>query len=384
MRSAVITDSDIEALIPYSGKEVFFAVSPGGVVILKPATEMTMKEKNLIEKKKRSEERIYVPTDKLELNQYQILNLRSLRSEASGRFCGPKAANLGELKYNFPDKVVEGLVIPFSIFRKHLEQPMPGTGESYWQFLQNIFVQNKDSAAGKTMEKINEDQILSGFERFRSAIKAISFLPGFRDSLANAFEHILCHNIGTIPVFIRSDTNMEDLKDFTGAGLNLTVFNVLDREKIFQAIRDVWASPYTERSYRWRQRYLMNPENVYPSILIIPAVNVDKSGVMITTGVSSSNPQDITIAFNRGAGGVVEGQIAESYLLKHDGSTALLSPAREYFYTSLPAHGGILNEYTGFDRPILSTDNLEQIRQLAREISKIRYQTNVSNLLNLP
>ena len=77
---------------------------------------------------------------------------------------------------------------------------------------------------------------------------------------------------------------MEDLKDFTGAGLNLTLFNVVDYETIIQGIRDVWASPYTERSYKWRQQYLLNPENVFPSILIIPSVDVDYSGVMVTRG----------------------------------------------------------------------------------------------------
>ena len=74
---------------------------------------------------------------------------------------------------------------------------------------------------------------------------------------------------------------MEDLKEFTGAGLNLTLFNVLDKEKIIEGIKDVWASPYTERSFKWRQVYLLNPENVFPSILVIPSVDVDYSGVLI-------------------------------------------------------------------------------------------------------
>ena len=92
---------------------------------------------------------------------------------------------------------------------------------------------------------------------------------------------------------------MEDLKDFSGAGLNLTVFNVLDEEKIWQAIRDVWASPYTERSYKWRQKFLLNPENVFPSILIIPSVDVDYSGVLITKGINVGNENDLTVAVNR-------------------------------------------------------------------------------------
>ncbi|HEX9973189.1 MAG TPA: PEP/pyruvate-binding domain-containing protein, partial [bacterium] len=198
----------------------------------------------------------------------------------------------------------------------------------------------------------------------------IQLLPEFTDMLNQKFLEIFETEMGRLPVFIRSDTNMEDLKDFTGAGLNLTVFNVVDPEKILQGIRDVWASPYVERSYRWRQKFLLNPENVYPSILIIPSVNVQKSGVVITMGVSSGDSKDVTIAFNRGAGGAVEGQMAESYLLRHDGKDMLLSPARDTKYTSLPATGGTQKPTTFLNQPILSEADLANLREFAAKVRK--------------
>jgi hypothetical protein len=163
---------------------------------------------------------------------------------------------------------------------------------------------------------------------------------------------------------------MEDLKDFTGAGLNLTLFNVVETEKILQGIRDVWASPYTERSFKWRQRYLTNPENVYPSILVIPSVDVEYSGVMITKGIVSGDPQDLTIAFSRGAGGAVDGQAAESYLLEYTGRSLLLSPAREPSYRRLPASGGTTTVWTTFNDPILNSKNLQDLRSLAAELNE--------------
>jgi len=193
----------------------------------------------------------------------------------------------------------------------------------------------------------------------------MAFLDNFMEKLEKGFMEILGANLGEIPVFIRSDTNMEDLKDFTGAGLNLTVFNVVDKEKFLQGIRDVWASPYSERSYRWRQKFLLNPENVYPSILILPSVNVDKSGVMITTDVQTGNPLDITVAFNRGVGGAVEGQKAESYLLRQDGQNLLQTPARENKYTLIPPTGGTQKGFAPFNRPILAEGDLFQLRKLA-------------------
>ena len=42
-------------------------------------------------------------------------------------------------------------------------------------------------------------------------------------------------------VFVRSDTNVEDLAGFTGAGLNLTMPNVVGYENLLHAISEVWA-----------------------------------------------------------------------------------------------------------------------------------------------
>lgn len=366
--NAVLSQGNLDELVKHSGQIVFYAVSPRGAVVMKPASEMSKPEKALIEKRQPHKEKIKAPVKKLDLQNTALTSLKNIRATDSGRLCGPKAANLGQLKSLFPDRVVEGLVIPFSVFREHLEQPMPSGNLTYWQYLQEVYtLADAERKRGKSDEEI-ETFILGRLTLFRDAIKSIPLLPNFRENLARTFLKEFGKDMGQLPVFIRSDTNMEDLKDFTGAGLNLTVFNVVDKNKIMQAIRDVWASPFTERSYRWRQKYLLNPENVFPSILIMPSVNVDKSGVMITTGVISGNPKDVTVAFSRGPGGAVEGQAAESYLLKENGTELLLSPSREMQYNILPETGGTEKGYAQFNQRILSTKELQQLRAMAEEI----------------
>ena len=160
---------------------------------------------------------------------------------------------------------------------------------------------------------------------------------------------------------------MEDLEAFTGAGLNLTLFNILDTQKILDGIKKVWASPYTERSFKWRQKYLNNPENVYPSILIIPSVDVAYSGVMITKGINSGTAQDLTVAFSRGAGGAVDGQVAETRLITKD-TDVLLAPAREPNYLRLPATGGTTKNTTTFENAILNANNIATLRRIAGEV----------------
>jgi len=92
---------------------------------------------------------------------------------------------------------------------------------------------------------------------------------------------------------------------------------------------------------------------------------------MITKGVTTGEIDDVTIAFSRGVGGAVEGQMAESYLLDSDGENLLLSPARERRYTVLPSDGGTDKQYATFETPILSNYHVAAIRQFVPELKRI-------------
>ncbi len=361
--NAVIPAQTLDDLQAYAGREVFYAVSNQGSVILKPADEMTETEKALFTAKGIDETRITVPVDQLRLDVRRVVDMREVRSTDSGKLCGPKAANLGQLKALFPEHVVEGLVIPFGVFRHHLDQPMPGQTRSYWAFLRRLFAEAPQQADP-------ERYTLAGLATFRAAMAQIELYPEFVEQLAVGFDSILGSPLGATAVFLRSDTNMEDLKDFTGAGLNKTVFNVVDRERILEGIRAVWASPYTERSYKWRQKFLDNPEQVFPSILIIPSVNCDYSGVMITQGLTTGYPDDVTVAFNRGVAGAVDGQAAETWRLNFFGGYRLLTPAREPTYLTIPPSGGVAVRRATFDSRILSMDDLRALRTLAVEVEE--------------
>lgn len=377
--NAALSDENLQDLMVFNGKMVFYAVSNKGSVLLKEASNMTAEEKALFAKTVRKEDKIAVPVDEIRLDQTGILNLREVNASDSGKLCGPKAANLGQLKAMFPEQVVEGLVIPFGIFRTHMDQQMPNQGKSYWQFLNTMFKE----AEAKRGQGISEGEIeifqLKQLEILRAAIKTMPLKANFATELSSSFETILGKPLGSVPVFLRSDTNMEDLKDFTGAGLNLTIFNAAEKEKIIQGIKDVWASPYTERSFKWRQKYLSNPENVFPSILVIPSVDVDYSGVLITKGIASGNEKDLTIAFSRGAGGAVDGQSAESYNITPNGKAQLLSPAREVFYNTLPVTGGTGKKVATFERAILNVKNISEIKELASTIRNTMAQETNSD-----
>jgi hypothetical protein len=377
--NAALSDENLRSLKKYSGEMVFYAVSNKGNVILKLGADMTSEEKALFAKKERKDEKIAVPVEKIRLDQTEVLNLRNVDANDSGNLCGPKAANLGQLKKMFPENVVEGLVIPFGIFKEHMDQAMPGQSKSYWQFLNEMFAAAEKMRSQNVSETEVENYQLRELETLRAAIKKMPLKSTFVLEMENKFKSILGKSMGEIPVFLRSDTNMEDLKDFTGAGLNLTLFNVTDRTKILEGIKDVWASPYTERSFKWRQKYLSNPENVFPSILVIPSVDVDYSGVLITKGISSGMGNDLTVAISRGAGGAVDGQSAETYLIRMDESYQLLAPAREPLYNSLPTTGGTAKKAATFEARILTKANIKAICELSEKIRETLPKATHSN-----
>ncbi|NNF35693.1 MAG: phosphoenolpyruvate synthase [Saprospiraceae bacterium] len=366
--NANISESDYSMFQTYEGKEVFYAVSNKGGVLIKLAEEMNDAEKQLFARKTVDEEVIRVPTEELVLDNPKIYKLNDIDASSSGKLCGPKAANFARLKQLFPDNLVNGLVIPFAIFKDHMEEMIPGEDISYWQHLGITFDEiSRMRSQNQSIENI-ETYTFNRLEALRTYIKTMNLKASFIEELENQFAQEFGRPIGQVPVFLRSDTNMEDLKDFTGAGLNLTVFNTIEREKILQGIRDVWASPYTERSYRWRQKFLSNPEDVYPSILVIPSVFVDYSGVIITKDFIEGGPDRLNVAFSQGVGGAVDGQKAESWILDPKGTNILVSPARDRKFKTLSRSGGTMNQEASLAQRILTNDNIQQVWKICETI----------------
>ncbi|MGB5982552.1 MAG: PEP/pyruvate-binding domain-containing protein [Nonlabens sp.] len=370
--NAAITTDNLNDLKALDGKEIFYAVSPRGTVVIKPVGDMNTEEHELFKNKSTKEKTtIRIPEGKLKLDGKQPIDMSTVGSADSGIICGPKAANLGQLKQLFPEFVVNGIVIPFGVFRDHMDQPMPGESGSYWDYLISAFAKAEQLRSSNTAESEVIEFQLGKLAVLRDAIAKMPLKNSFVNQLEQDFKRNLGGSLGTVPVFLRSDTNMEDLEEFTGAGLNLTVFNAVTRDKILAGIRDVWASPYTERSFKWRQAYLENPENVYPSILIIPTVDVDYSGVLITKDFLENDPNSITVAMSRGAGGAVDGQSAETYVIDENGNGRLISPARENKRRRLPVTGGSVMEFVDFNQRIVSEEELKKIKSFAEEVHKI-------------
>jgi phosphohistidine swiveling domain-containing protein len=304
---------------------------------------------------------------KLDLATRSLRSLDTVRSTDSGRVCGPKAANLGELKHYFPEAVADGLVIPFGMYRQLLEQPIEPGGISAFRWMQDQY---------KIMQRLKDDPQRQAqvTQKFLETIRhwMVNLDPGedFRNQLRAAMQDTFGPD-GSYGVFVRSDTNVEDLPGFTGAGLNLTVPHVVGFNNILAAIQRVWASPFSERAFRWRQAYMDNPEHVYASILLMKSVAVEKSGVLVTADIENGQPGWLTIAINEGVGGAVSGQTAEELKINmQNGAIRLLAHATDPYKRVLLDDGGISKISASGVPALLSQAEIGHLLEFARSVPK--------------
>jgi hypothetical protein len=258
-------------------------------------------------------------------------------ADDAGRVAGPKACNLGELKAAFSEAVSEGLVIPFGLYAQVLERPVRPGGPSMREFLRQGYALARGMREGQARLKV-EAELLS---EARNWFESLDLGQDLTERLRAAMEQRFGPD-GSYGVFVRSDTNVEDLPGFTGAGLNKTVPNVVGFDEILKAIRQVWASPFSERSYAWRQAHMQDPSALFVSVLIQKTVPAEKSGVLVTADIHGGKQGRISVAANEGVGGAVDGQLAEELCLETPtGQSVLLAPAAEPLKRVALATGGL-------------------------------------------
>lgn len=354
----------IPAIKAKEGTPVILAVSPGGSVMLE---EDRGQWGSVFSESKTDELDIMIRPDikKLDLSRRDIISTSALRASDSGRTVGPKAAKIGELQHHYPEAVSPALAIPFGAFRALLDQPMPGEGMSVYEWM----VKEYERLSAMPQDS---QQRMQATEQFRQRLQnwILHADPGdaFRKQLRSAMERVFGRD-GSYGVFVRSDTNVEDLPNFTGAGLNLTVPHVVGFDNIMKAISEVWASPFSKRAFAWRQAHMAAPQHVYPAVLLMKSVAVDKSGVLVTQDIDTGSHQWLSVATNEGVGGAVDGQAAESVRINaSSGRARLLAQATAPTRRVLQPQGGLANVPATGASTVLNENEARKLAALAREL----------------
>ncbi|MGB5670771.1 MAG: PEP/pyruvate-binding domain-containing protein, partial [Sedimenticolaceae bacterium] len=359
-----VDESLLSVIREHDGQAVVMAVSPAGLV------ELSQDGNNwnaVFGKTEASQDVVIRPDlEKLDLSVRDFINLDQLSASDSGRTVGPKAAKLGELRKHFPEAVSPGVAIPFGVFREVvLDQPYRQTQQTVFEWMVENYRNIEKLPAGSAERKETA-------ERFRAELYDLILQARLDESYQQRLRSAMQQAFGSLDglgVFVRSDTNVEDLAGFTGAGLNLTLPNVVGFDNVVDGIIKVWASPFTARAFAWRQSHMESPENVYPAVLLLKSVPNDKSGVMVTQDIDTGDRNVISVAVNEGVGGAVDGQSSESLRIDtRDGSVKVLAMATAPWRRNPAPGGGVDRLPVSGDEAVLKPDEIKRLIRFAKEL----------------
>jgi len=339
--NAVLGPTPYELFAPHDGEAVFYIATPGGRVIVKTEASLSDRDREVLAEYTRNQERtgdgalgvasakLDIDVERLDIESTGVIDLAAMRRSDSGVRCGPKAAFLGELKHRFPSRVSRGIVVPFGAYYAHYRAApvaVPGeltgagiakAGEPLDDFVKRTYATFfGEMVAGGGDERELAAWIQPRLRVMRHSIERHPLSPELREGIRAELERqgllVAGDPSQTVGLFVRSDTNVEDLENFNGAGLNLTRFNRRSLDDVYAALTEVWASPFSYRSFSWRQTLIDEPLWVLPSIVILESVPSEKSGVLITADLHGADQTKMLVATSEGVGGAVDGTPAET------------------------------------------------------------------------
>ncbi len=192
---------------------------------------------------------------------------------------GAKAANMGEMT-RVPGTAIplpeSPFAIPFAFYQRHLED------NGLDLVIADLVA---DVEAGQiTSEQLRERLFALRWDIFRAPLR--------QDDLLSVTSAILSRFESTRALRFRSSTNVEDLAEFSGAGLYTSAGATLaDGEAhIADAVRVVWASAWNLQAFVERDFYRVEHGKVRMGILVHPAFQSElANGVAITINEFAQN-----------------------------------------------------------------------------------------------
>lgn len=172
-----------------------------------------------------------------------------------------------------------------------------------------------------------------------------------------------------VPVAVRSSATAEDLPGAAFAGQQDTYLNIVGADAVIDAVRDCWASLWTDRAVSYRRERHVDPHTVRIAVVVQVLVDAELAGVMFSADPVSGRRDRIVIDGAAGLGeAVVSGLVTpDHYLLDDDGEQLEYRPGRAEVVIRRDDAGGVREEEArACDAPLLSPERLKTLAHLAR------------------
>ena len=214
---------------------------------------------------------------------------------------GGKNASLGEMIKNLSSL---GINIPYGFVV---------TSKAYYRFIE---YNGLDDAIRTALEGVNVQDVSDLSRRgyqVRELIKGGEFPPDLED-LIKEYYHRLSEKYTThaVDVAVRSSATAEDLPDASFAGQQETYLNVVGAENVLTAIKNCFASLFTDRAISYRESFGFDHFKVGIAVGVQKMVRSDvgASGVMFTVDTESGFRDVVVINAIYGLGElIVQGMV---------------------------------------------------------------------------
>ena len=208
---------------------------------------------------------------------------------------GGKAANLGEL-------IAAGLPVPdgFCLTTQAYREATGTVRDGVLAELGNLQAARQPGTAGEAAE------LAAVAGRAREAIRAIPVPPRIVAAVEQAYAALG----KATPVAVRSSATAEDLPFASFAGQQDTYLNVIGIDAVLEAVRNCWASLWTDRAVAYRAALGIAPHEVALAVVIQRMVDAAAAGVMFTANPLTGRRREAVIDAAPGLGeAVVSGAV---------------------------------------------------------------------------
>ncbi len=213
---------------------------------------------------------------------------------------GGKNASLGEMVGSLKE---EGIRVP---------DGFATTAEAYWNFLQE---NGLDTSIREELEKLEKDskKLAEVGKNVRRSIKKGEFSDALRNDIIAAYQELSSrYDRDEVDVAVRSSATAEDLPEASFAGQQETFLNVSGEHEVLDAVRNCFASLFTNRAISYRREKGFDHMQVALSAGVQKMVRSDKAsaGVMFTIDTETGFPHVVVINAAWGLGeNVVQGAV---------------------------------------------------------------------------
>lgn len=246
------------------------------------------------------------------------LDLRQVSLE-DVNLVGGKNASLGEMINHLSSL---GITIPsgFAI-----------TVDAYWEFLKFNKLEASIYRIIGEMDINNLISLRKGGTAIRQMIRNGKFPAALEEEILTQYHTLsLQYNQEATDVAVRSSATAEDLPDTSFAGQQETYLNVRGREGVLDAVRNCFASLFTDRAISYREHFRFDHFDVALSVCIQKMVRSDlaASGVAFSLDTESGFRNAVVINGSYGLGEmVVQGAVSPDEFIVFKPALALGYPA---------------------------------------------------------